>query len=675
MPNPLTSVRIPNDHSVMGGQRRTLEKIMEDRYYAALYQQTKSLKLVTEAGFFDDGLPVINPQFSRHDEPANSTNAKHSSQAWRTAWMTTPVRKIQAALKIQPPTPREKLAVLVTTGGFAPLHQGHLDILDYTKASLEANGWRVVGGYLGPSHDHYVQTKDTTNRPQCATARVMACQQAIAHHPLWMVDPWESLVAPRDVNFTLVYDRIWRLLHRHWPEWASYPGTDDHLETSPLMAPIYVCGSDNGNFVRAFLSTGYAATVHREHHLQDEKSIAWQTQWTNLKADSAIQKAKDHIWLIDNPGDNQHLSSRAFRPDINAELDVTIYKPKSATDTAPVDVSSQIFFMPTWPHTDGHDPKPLYIVRDDISWSCKTWEPYFPDVDWLKLQRKFMGRLAYLLQTHLRSKDRPKPRILCLKLEPQTAQVWRTQRTQPCLNLDSCTHYLGGTDIHAGRWFWPAEAQERAVTWVARGKHPPLYLQLANLPAGDYCYIDDDVASGATLQYIQSSLPEGRQITHWLSLTDWSLALRSGHGYVHAAATGPWPRKITAEPAVQSKTFYDVVDARDFLLGAANGGLRVGLSNNQLGRVPYAAPYVDLASRAKIPWENQASFSRELWALNQWFWAQCSSEVQATLTLCEEDCRNFWMANGYALDTSLQTIATDHSIGLPEFISTGITLG
>jgi hypothetical protein len=52
-----------------------------------------------------------------------------------------------------------KLAFLVLSGSFNPVHTQHIRMLILTRQYLELFGWTVVGGFLAPSEDHYVQQK------------------------------------------------------------------------------------------------------------------------------------------------------------------------------------------------------------------------------------------------------------------------------------------------------------------------------------------------------------------------------------------------------------------------------------------------------------------------------------------------------------------------------------
>eukprot|EP00811_Abedinium_folium_P033655 NODE_6602_length_1656_cov_6.485939.p1 GENE.NODE_6602_length_1656_cov_6.485939~~NODE_6602_length_1656_cov_6.485939.p1 ORF type:complete len:439 (+),score=129.48 NODE_6602_length_1656_cov_6.485939:84-1319(+) len=55
--------------------------------------------------------------------------------------------------------PPKGYAVVLTTGGMNPLHRGHVQLLHQARWRLEAEGYGIVGMWLSPSHDTYLQRK------------------------------------------------------------------------------------------------------------------------------------------------------------------------------------------------------------------------------------------------------------------------------------------------------------------------------------------------------------------------------------------------------------------------------------------------------------------------------------------------------------------------------------
>lgn len=109
------------------------------------------------------------------------------------------------------------------------------------------------------------------------------------------------------------------------------------------------------------------------------------------------------------------------------------------------------------------------------------------------------------------------------------------------------------------------------------------------LKNGDCILVDDDIASGFTSQAIISNLPSSINIVKILGMND---LVRD-----------------------KDKQAFDIVDARDFILGAENGGLQCRVSTDII-RVPYFYPYVNLITRASIDENNQKLFMLEIYKLN-----------------------------------------------------------
>jgi nicotinic acid mononucleotide adenylyltransferase len=53
----------------------------------------------------------------------------------------------------------KRLAFLILSGAFNPVHAQHVHLLDRARKHMESLGWAVVGGFLAPSSDTYVQGK------------------------------------------------------------------------------------------------------------------------------------------------------------------------------------------------------------------------------------------------------------------------------------------------------------------------------------------------------------------------------------------------------------------------------------------------------------------------------------------------------------------------------------
>lgn len=114
-----------------------IHKLLSDHLYGKLLQNYESMKYIESAGFFFDSTP---------DDETHIQDSK---------FFCTPVHKLQTT-KFNV----EKPVILLSTGSFSPLHDGHIHMMERAKEILESKGYSVVGGYLSPSHDEYVSSKD-----------------------------------------------------------------------------------------------------------------------------------------------------------------------------------------------------------------------------------------------------------------------------------------------------------------------------------------------------------------------------------------------------------------------------------------------------------------------------------------------------------------------------------
>ena len=154
--------------------------------------------------------------------------------------------------------------------------------------------------------------------------------------------------------------------------------------------------------------------------------------------------------------------------------------------------------------------------------------------------------------------------------------------TEPTISLDAMLP--GESGLAISRLY--ALGGYQALGHVSRPGSSPLAEQLRALTPGDYVLRDDDSVTGGTVRAVRSLLPAHVRITR-------------------------------VELAIHQSPEEDVVDSRDFLLGAHEGGLVVRLPDDRIGRVPYLSPYVDPAVRCNVPAPLALGFSRRVWELNE----------------------------------------------------------
>ncbi len=204
-----------------------LDKILKDEYYSEVYKKYLNIDTVVKAGFILD-------EFNLDEDFYNLD------------LLTTPVSKILENLE---KTDLDNPVVLLTTGGFDPIHEGHLYMMEFAKETLEKNGYNVVGGYFSPSHESYVSTK-----PYSKTStyeRVNLCQEVVKDSTWLMIDPWESMYVKTYINFTDVIKRLEIYLQKH---------------VNPKIKVAYVFGGDNSEFMYCFENKGIGVCVEREGH-------------------------------------------------------------------------------------------------------------------------------------------------------------------------------------------------------------------------------------------------------------------------------------------------------------------------------------------------------------------------------------------------------------------------
>lgn len=145
----------------------------------------------------------------------------------------------------------KKNVVLLSTGSFAPIHDGHIEKLEVSKKHLENLGMNVVAGYLSPSHDDYVLGKVQDERYNIFERINFIHQKIDECESDWMfLSPWEALWNCEPINFTTVMDYL--------KEYICY-----HLEDCPDFEIYYVYGSDNHTFGRTFKYHGKGICIGR----------------------------------------------------------------------------------------------------------------------------------------------------------------------------------------------------------------------------------------------------------------------------------------------------------------------------------------------------------------------------------------------------------------------------
>jgi hypothetical protein len=178
--------------------------------------------------------------------------------------------------------------------------------------------------------------------------------------------------------------------------------------------------------------------------------------------------------------------------------------------------------------------------------------------------------------------------------EHQVAQAKQTLGSQKTISLDRL--FPADYNVSLSRFF-----DLCATHGMPRGyfcHEGPLARQLNAIASGKYILVDDDRASGGTLRMFYRALPAHVQIS-------------KVHLLIHPA------------PDIS----YEILDLRDFLLGAKHGGLCVRLPDGQYVRAPYLLPYVSPAARSTILPSKELLFSKQIWQLNYRIFSQTSRPI------------------------------------------------
>jgi len=238
-----------------------------------------------------------------------------------------------------------------------------------------------------------------------------------------------------------------------------------------------------------------------------------------------------------------------------------------------------------------------YLIRDDLAWATKAWDP--PKTPLAEFRNDLMTAYRDIAGWY--------PAFINPGDQKYRLGTFKT----PHISFDRIT----GAQHWVSRVFNPCTHQHAPVKWLSS--------DLSTIPPGEYALVDDDIASGATVDYIKAHTPQVKW-TGLVSMTKWTR---------HA-------------------DFFDIVDARDFLFGAKMGGLCVAIGDEVM-RAPYVTPWVNLMQRAKIPPHKQVAFVRAVIKANIRFFNR------VPVTVAQTDNAAFWQHLGYGLDTTMLAVSID----------------
>ncbi len=426
------------------------QRIRRDPFYAKALEHYGDEKAIIRAGFFNDGIdPAIVDELS---DPR---------------WMTTPLYKVRR--------PRGKAAkplVLFSTGGFAPVHEGHLQMMEAARAEMTRAGYDVIGGFLAPAHDSYVLGKGSGADRFPIHVRLENLKKALMASDWLDVDPWMALYTPNDLNFTDVFLRLENYLKLH-------------IQTKRPIEVAYVFGADNADFARAFLKRGLCVVVNRPGH---------QHAFGGIEEDKELMKT-GRVFMAES---NVDISSRQIRT--GERVFEQLVSAEQILSDGPAADARTIF------------------VRDDLDWALEPWRHVASPAVFSKASDDFVSGVNAILKMGYADADflPPGKSIEIFHVPARAQREWLKKNfgNKPFINMD-CVTGGAGYPAHISRLFHLSDRQHFNLGIVHR---PDAADDLANLPPGEYALIDDDIATGTSMRTLESQLPKHVKIVQRISL-------------------------------------------------------------------------------------------------------------------------------------------------------------
>lgn len=426
------------------------------------------------------------------------------------------------SLPILETTETDKLAIIVSTGSFSPLHDGHIESMEMAKKHVEYMGYKVVQGVISLSHDKYVSYKNNGIAKLNVSKRTQIVYEKIKDIDWLTVDRFEGELVNCPINFSTVLERVKLYFEFH---------------SGKKVKIFYVFGSDNVDFSYSFVNNIDYNSICVERSGYDYSSV--------------LEDLKEfkNIHFLKNNSINSKLSSTEIRKRKN------IIKEK-----------------------EKEKENLIYFIRTD-------------DVPIL-----FAEKLKFLVSKYL-NKD------VEIRLFNSNDLSYDMSN---CISMDK--YIKGEYNLDLSRVFQLSGYQNKANGMCSLKED--ISKQLSKIKKGSYKLIDDDSVSGYTMN----------KVTEMLSLCG-----------VNVLETGCLVSSLLKD----NEVLYDIIDARDFLFGANNGGLVISLFGNERIRVPYVFPFVNLTTRANIRPECQIVFTKELLEVNLSY--SFSKDTQILKYLCYND--------------------------------------
>lgn len=223
--------------------------------------------------------------------------------------------------------------------------------------------------------------------------------------------------------------------------------------------------------------------------------------------------------------------------------------------------------------------KPVYLVRDDSSIVTSGFLQFSSPSKIKLANANMVNKILKIIRKRVFNVD-----VRSISVTEQT-KLFNANFSPSYSVISLDMHFQGDYQLGVSRVFEGSGKQESPLAFMSRNMLSSVENEISTIPSGEYTLVDDDTASGDTLDYIIKELLDRGIIIKEIFLMN----------------------KAVGE------NFFDVVDMRDFIIGSMQSGLTISKSSG-LFKAPYCFPYVNLSSRAKLNECMDASY--EIWKAN-----------------------------------------------------------
>lgn len=137
----------------------------------------------------------------------------------------------------------KKLAVVISTGSFSPMHDGHVDAMELAKKYIENElGYQVIQGVMSLSHDGYVSIKNNGIAKLHVGERTHLAYEILKNNKWITIDRFEGEYVSVPINFSTVIERIRKYIIKH------------NKNVNEDLKVFYIFGADNAEFSYAFIN-------------------------------------------------------------------------------------------------------------------------------------------------------------------------------------------------------------------------------------------------------------------------------------------------------------------------------------------------------------------------------------------------------------------------------------